>query len=70
MFLILLIRPLTCATVTFPAGVMPFRLARRRAIINPAVGGAKLFQRRLAARRKFINLLTYNALLSVCVVIR
>jgi len=41
---------------TFPAGVRQFRLARRRPIINPAGVGAKLFRRRLAARRKFLSL--------------
>ena len=64
-------RPLSRAAVTFPAGVKQFRLARRRAVINPAGGGAKLFRRRLAARRKFfLKLLTFSALQTVCAVIR
>ena len=63
-------RPVSRAAVIFPAGVRQFRLARRRAVINPAGGGAKLFRRRLAARGKFLNLLTSSALLTVCAVIR
>jgi hypothetical protein len=47
-------RPVSRAAVIFPAGVRQFRLVRRRAVINPAGGSAKLFRRRLAARRKFV----------------
>jgi len=70
---------LSRATVTFPACVRQFRLVlwragapvRRCAIIKPARDGAKLFRWRLArARRQFLNLLTFRALLSACAVIR
>ena len=67
---LLTVRPVSRAAVIFPAGVRQFRLVRRRAVINPAGGGAKLFWRRLAARSEFLNLLTSSALLTVRAVIR
>ena len=48
-------RPVSRTAVIFPAGVRQFRLVRRRAVRNPAGGGANLFRPRLAARRKFSN---------------
>jgi len=67
---ILICRPVNRAAVTFSADVRQFRVAFWRAVINPAGGGAKLFRRLLAARSKFVNILTSSVLLTVCAVIR
>jgi len=64
------VKPVSRAAVIFSAVVRQFRLARQRAVLNPAGGGAKHFRWWLVARGKFLNILTSCALLTVCAVIR